>query len=116
MLDGKESRGKTQVRKPACSWLHTHKGCPSSLLRGQVFPAPINLANVQFISAGLQNGRPGVLANWNAGVGFRPDAIGWDSVWAELKKPPFLSWEWRLFLLVFRRPRDKGRIKRKEIK
>ncbi len=48
-----------------------------------------------------ENGRPGVLANWNADVGFRPDAIGWNSVWAEFKKPPFLSWERRLFLLVF---------------
>ena len=25
VLDGKEPRGKTQVRKPACSWLHTRR-------------------------------------------------------------------------------------------
>ncbi len=105
MLDGTESRGKTQVRKPACSWLHTHKGYPSPLSRGQVFPALIN-------GAGLQNGNPGVLANWNAGVGFRPDAIGWDSVWAELKKTvvPLVGTAVFLFL---KRPRDKGQQKRR---
>ena len=96
VLDGKGSRGKTQVRKPACSWLHTR--------RGACFVQHLNNVSksLNCFGAGLRNGSPDVLASWNVSVYVRSDA-NQAGIWFGMngKKPSFLSWERRFFLLVF---------------
>ncbi len=95
-LDGKEPRGKRQVRKPACSWLHTR--------RGACFARHLNNVSksLNCFGAGLRNGSPDVLASWNVSVYVRPD-VSQAGIWFGMngKKPSFLFVGTAVFLLVF---------------